>query len=119
MGMPALVDMERDRDDMRAVNPASPPDRCYPYGLVINLDKVELQKLGITELPPMGTEYHLIATGCVTRLSHADDGQYEEMSMSVQIETLAMAAEAPEPGEASETASDEQAEFKTLLGSYI
>lgn len=118
----ALIDMKRDSADEKAEMDAYPADGegQYPYGLNICLDKDELDKLGITKLPPIGCEFHGIFVACVTRISQtADIGMYDDsMSMSLQITMLDLKEEAAHPGEESETIKDVRKEFKTLLTDY-
>ena len=117
----ALIDMKRDKADETSEMAAMPADNegQYPYGLCISLDKDELDKLGITSLPPIGAEFHLVAVGQVTRINQsADKNMDEERSMSIQITMMEAKYEPPHPGEEKETATDEQRETKTLLGSY-
>lgn len=121
--MAMMVDMKREASDMEAGPSAMPADEGqYPYGLCINLDKDELDKLGITTLPTVGTEVHISAVGKVTRVSQSASesgaGVDEKTSIAIQITMMSAAVEAPHPGEGKETAADEMRESKTLLGSY-
>ena len=113
-----MIDMKRSEADMASEADAIPADvGQYPYGLCINMDKDELDKLGITELPAIGAEVHLVAVGTVTRISQST-GMDESMSMSVQITMMDAKVEPAHEGEESETPKDEMKEFKTLLSSY-
>ena len=88
-----LASMKRTPEDMRqdqgepAPIDAMAPD--YPYGLCIHLDKDELDKLGMKELPEVGTEMPLRALVKVTRVSQsAVEGRDEETSIDLQITDL-------------------------------
>lgn len=94
--MMKLVDMKMSQADMKADAVPSPVDRDpYPYGLCLNLDTDELDKLGIKDLPEVGDEYHIMAVGKVTRVSSsASEGQdSESRGISVQITMLCMDTE--------------------------
>lgn len=90
---PKMVSMKRTPADMRGDKMAGPsiestaPD--YPYGLCIHMDKDELDKLGITELPKVGTEMMFECKVKVTRISQsaseAADGSNEYTSVDFQI----------------------------------
>lgn len=93
-----MVSMKRTADDKRgdkmecAPMEATAPD--YPYGLCIHMDKDELDKLGIKDLPKVGTEMMIHSKVKVTRVSqsaaeHAD----EQTSVDFQITDIGMDAE--------------------------
>ena len=118
-----MVDMKRSAADMKSKETAmaaGPDGEQYPYGLCINLDKDELDKLGITTLPPIGCEVHMMCVGTVTRVlqsaSQTPMGSDEQTSMAIQITMMSAAVEAPHPGEENETAADEMREMPTILG---
>lgn len=58
----------------------------YPYGLCITLGKDELEKLGITSLPKVGTEMMIMAKTYVkmTR-AYETQGEGEDMGIELQI----------------------------------
>lgn len=90
----------------------------YPYGLTINLDDCCLSKLGITDLPEVGDEYHIVAVGKVTRISTSADEDEEENRMTIQIMFMQMVHEDEEPGE-KETANYENKENKSGVKSLM
>lgn len=58
----------------------------YPYGLCINLDDDALKKLGLTEMPAVGTEVMVMAKAVVKGTSaHARDGEMDHRSVEMQI----------------------------------
>lgn len=123
--MAQMVDMKRSEPDMKSGQYAIPADAegdQYPYGLCINIDKDELDKLGIKTLPPIGCEIHMMAVGTVTRVSQSasqtPNGSDEQTSMAVQITMMSAAVEAPHPKEGKETPSDEMREMPTILGGH-
>lgn len=94
----------------------------YPYGLCIHLGQEQLTKLGITDLPAPGQEYHINAVGMVTRASKEVGGD-AETAIDIQITMLELIPEKPHAGEGKETPADESKErivnkggVKTVLG---
>lgn len=58
----------------------------YPYGLTIDLDDGSMEKLGITELPTVGSEMTIMAKVVVKSVSSNQyDGSEAESRMSLQI----------------------------------
>lgn len=108
----ALVDLKMSKKDMKEESQPSVADQNpYPYGLRINLDTDELEKLGITEknLPAVGDEIHIEAVGSVCSVSEDDtaSGGYR-CGVSIQIEMMELKNEGPEDGD--ESAAEEEAE---------
>ncbi len=64
----------------------------YPYGLCIDLCDEALQKLGITEMPPVGSTMQLLAKVEVTRVSAYENQDGKEASLGLQITDLALSA---------------------------
>src|SRR4051812_13003081 len=81
MGSPASVD-------------CIAPD--YPWGLCVNMDGDELDKLGVKALPDVGTEYTMTCKVKVTSVhqsaseSRKKDGYDESRSISLQITDMAL-----------------------------
>lgn len=65
----------------------------YPYGLSICLDDETLDKLGITELPPVGTAFTLTARVEVCSTSQYQNQDGADASMSLQITDMELAGE--------------------------
>lgn len=87
---PKLVSMKRTPEDKRkgmgepCAIEATAPD--YPWGLCIHLDGDELDKLGIKQLPAVGTEIPVTVKVKVTRVSQsAVEGSDEQRSVDLQI----------------------------------
>ena len=63
---PALVDMAYTKADKKeeakeyAVGPGG-QIADYPWGLCLSLEKKELDKLGVKQLPQVGGEFHFVA----------------------------------------------------------
>jgi hypothetical protein len=61
----------------------------YPWGLAIRLESKELAKLGITDLPKVGAEFHFAAMAKVTSVNQsASEGRDEETSVGLQITSM-------------------------------
>lgn len=74
---------------------ASPVDAPqYPYGLKIRLEKEQLDKLGIKELPEVDSEAVLMANCVVVRVSK-DESQngYESTCCELQITEMSLMTE--------------------------
>ena len=86
----AMVNMKMSSEESKeytAVDSVSEPDAPrYPYGLCIDLDDGSMEKLGIKDLPAVGTEMTIMAKVVVKSVS---SNQYEggdaESRMSLQI----------------------------------
>jgi hypothetical protein len=66
------------------------PDK-YPWGLELRLGTEELKKLGITEMPPLGSQVQITAVADIERLSeHKDAENGEDQSMTLQITDIAL-----------------------------
>lgn len=91
-----LMSMKRTPADKRSDQgePAAVTDMApdFPWGLVINMDKDELDKAGITDLPDVGSTAMMHCKVVVTRVSQSAStgpGAEEETSASFQITDLA------------------------------
>jgi hypothetical protein len=63
----------------------------YSYGLCINLNKDELEKLGITALPKVGSEMMVHAKVYVKSTSaYETQGEGKDMNVSLQITDMAI-----------------------------
>jgi hypothetical protein len=87
-----MTSMKRD---MRAQDSPS-PGADYGYGTSITLDQAALKKLGITDLPTVGDEYHVMAVANV----HATS----KTSITLQLTHMTLTHEdaAEEAGETPE-----------------
>jgi hypothetical protein len=90
-----MVSMKRSPEDMRkgcgccAPIEAIAPD--YPYGLCIHLDSDEIEKLGITQLPPVGAMVTIHCMAKITRVSQsAIEGSKEDRNIGIQITDMAI-----------------------------
>lgn len=88
-----IVSMERTEAEKKAAEKryteAAPSGPDYPWGLSINLGKDELEKLGITDLPEVGDEFHIYGVACVTRVSQsASEGGEDSKGVELQLTHL-------------------------------
>jgi len=95
-GMGKMSDMRMSKSQKkRMFTPSvvgdSGPD--YPWGLSITLDAAALKKLDIDELPDVGEECMIHATGKVTRVSESATDKKTDRSVEVQITKLALMCE--------------------------
>ena len=64
----------------------------YPYGLCINLDKDQLDKLGITALPQVGAQMTIMAKAYVKSTSAYETQGGKDMSVGLQITDMEIGA---------------------------
>jgi hypothetical protein len=89
----ALVDMKMSAEEAREEYGSAPLDDGdlpeYPYGLTICLDDESLAKLGITQLPTVGSTMTINARVEVCSTSQYSNRKREnETSMSLQITAM-------------------------------
>lgn len=123
MADPKLVDMKYTKAEIKAeskeMRMGEPP--AYPWGLCLHLEKDELDKLGISTLPQVGSEVHFAAVAKVTSVNQsAREGQDENTSVALQITMLAIVKteSADEETGESESPKSEAKESRSLLRSY-
>jgi len=87
-------------DDCTPCGDAEPPK--YPYGTAMYLPDEVLKKLGVTELPAVGTKMLLTAEVFVTGVSEREDQKEKHKSVDLQMSAASlspMAAQAPDRSE--------------------
>lgn len=95
-----IVDMARSEADYMGTMPAEP--NPYPCGLSIRLGTAELKKLGITEMPELGSQIAFYVCGEVCSTSESNE-YGEDKCIGVQIQQMAL--EEP-PAQEEEEARD-------------
>ena len=123
--MAELVDMKYSKAEMKEeakeVGPSGQPAQ-YPWGLCISLEKDELDKLGIKDLPDVGGEVHFMAVAKVTSVNQsASVTQGEDTRVGLQIimmQVLLVESAAEEKGE-KESPKTEAAETKPRKGGVM
>lgn len=77
---------EADRETVGTPSEKPPP---YSYGLTLRLEKPELKKLGMKELPEVGQEYEIIARGRVSNVYESQsEGNRGDRAVSIQVTHL-------------------------------
>lgn len=102
----ALVDLKLSKADQKeeaAGVEVSAPE--YPYGLSLNIDKDELDKLGVVDLPEVGDEFHVVAVGKVTAVHASAGSNGKSAGMNLQITSMELTG----AGEDSEDANADEA----------
>lgn len=105
--LPKLVDLAYTKAEIKEEKAeyTSGDPSPYPWGLCLRLEKAELDKLGIKELPQVGSEWHFMAVATVTGVNQsASVTQDEETSVALQITMMQVVL--------SESAQEEKAEGK-------
>lgn len=95
-----MVDMKRTEADAQSgamAMPVGPDCGQYPYGLQISLEEDDLAKLGIEDLPAVGTEIKGTFTGTVTATRLGATGN--DRSMTIQVCCLQIDAEVEQADE--------------------
>ncbi len=104
MAKPKMVDMEftkKERENyyggMAAPAEKSDSGPHYPWGLQLRLEKPELDKLGMKELPKIGAEMYVCARVRVTEVASAfrDQGNDSKV-VSLQVTHLELSDKEPE-----------------------
>ena len=95
----------------------------YAWGLNFRLESEELDKLGITTLPEVGSEYHLMVIAKVTSVNQSavvgqDDERCVGLTMTM-MQILAHGSAAEERAEGKETPKGEAAETKPRKGGMM
>lgn len=68
--MATLINMENTPEEAKEMVSSSPGDAPkYPWGLALSLNDESLTKLGIDNLPGVGTEVMIVAKASVTSVS--------------------------------------------------
>jgi len=94
-----MINMKRAHKDATMLSDCCANDQPeYPYGLCLSLDDESLQKLGIDQLPDVGTVMHLVARVQVTSVSQYERTDGKNRDISLQITDMELK---PDGGQAS------------------
>lgn len=85
--MESLINMKMDAEEAKEQTQPTEKDAPeYPWGLCITLNDDSLEKLGVSELPKIGTKVTIMAEADVTSVSsYQTQGGEAELSVSLQI----------------------------------
>jgi len=86
-----MVHMERSHEERVADAPTA-DGPMYSYGLRIRLEKEELEKLGVEELPEVGDELHIQAVGMVCSVSSNKYSEKDDGHVCVEVQLTHMGA---------------------------
>jgi len=78
---------------------SEPAQQVYPYGLTINLDQESFEKLGIKELPSVGSKMTIECMVEVCSVSQYESKESENKSLSLQITDMAVAGKKSNPAD--------------------
>lgn len=94
----ALIDMKLTPEEAKESNCCVAPEDggpAYPWGLTIYLDDETLAKLGITQLPDVGSKLTLNATVEVTGNSQRQTQEGKTVNMDLQITAMELVGAQP------------------------
>lgn len=94
--------MKLTEEEQKGTGPIEVDKPKYPYGLELHLDHPSLEKLGMKELPAVGSKMHLAAKVMVSGAMMHDGPGGKQKSLHLQITHMALA----HGGEHEETDSD-------------
>jgi hypothetical protein len=89
-----MTDMKRTKAEKKArmETGKSPPidGEDYPYGLEVRLDHEQLEKLGVTNLPKVGSKMHLHSHAHVTHVSEESRDGARRRSVTLQMRKMSL-----------------------------
>lgn len=88
----AMINMKQKAETEEKPGEIEMDEPKYPYGLCINLDKEQLDKLGITSLPQVGSEMTIMAKAYVKSTSAYETQGGKDMSIGLQITDMEIGA---------------------------
>ena len=121
-----LVDMAYTKAELKeeakegCVSPSGQPSP-YPWGLSLSLERNELNKLGVKDLPQVGAEVHFIAVAKVMSVNQsARQGEDEESRVGLQITMMQIvqSESADEEKGEKESPASEAKETPSLMKYY-
>lgn len=96
-----MISMQLSASEAKAETYLGEPDTDdlpkYPYGLSLCLDDETLKKLGITDLPPVGTVMQLTALVEVCSISNYENQSGSDKSLNLQVTDMELANGNTEP----------------------
>jgi hypothetical protein len=88
----AMINMKQKAEREEMPGEVEMDEPKYPYGLCINLDKDQLDKLGITALPQVGAQMTIMAKAYVKSTSAYETQGGKDMSVGLQITDMEIGA---------------------------
>lgn len=81
----AMISMKQEAEREEMLGEIEYEEPMYPYGLCLHLDQDQLEKLGITSLPAVGTEMTITAKVFVKGTSAYETQGGKDMTVDLQI----------------------------------
>jgi hypothetical protein len=97
----AMINMKQAPEREEKPGEVEMDEPKYPYGLCINLDKDQLDKLGITALPQVGATMMITAKAYVKSTSAYETQGGKDMSIGLQITDMEIGAAKTQSDQAS------------------
>lgn len=90
-----LVSLQLSKKEAKDDAPCAPSEDLprYPYGTQLYLCEEEMKKLGLTEMPAVGTEFPITAIVKVTGTSERETQEGSRKTLDVQITKMAVGDE--------------------------
>ncbi len=86
-----MTDMKRSRAESKSEYTINSKPNEYGYGLCIRLEDVDLDKLGIVNLPAIGTKFIVEAVGVVESVHQSQSvNNKDDRCFSIQIQKLGL-----------------------------
>lgn len=90
-----MVDMKMNQSEMepKSILGDNPEEKeQYPYGLQIRLEGDQLKKLGISQVPKVGSYLNIKAQACVCSVTQSEsEGEAPRQCVMLQIEQMEVA----------------------------
>lgn len=118
---PKLIDLQYTKAEQKEETNemAVPSSSQYPWGLCMSLEKRELDKLGITGLPSIGDEWHMLVVAKVTGVN-TQSGVDKEDSVRVGLQvTMAQVLMQESAADEDKEAESPEAEAKESAGKIL
>jgi hypothetical protein len=88
----AMINMKKSPEREEMPGEIEYEEPMYPYGLCLHLSQDEMEKLGITALPAVGSEMTVTAKVFVKGTSAYETQGGKDMSMDLQITDMEISA---------------------------
>jgi hypothetical protein len=88
----AMISMKQEAEREEMPGEIEYDEPMYPYGLCLSLEQDQMEKLGITALPSVGTEMTITAKVFVKGTSAYETQGGKDMSMQLQITDMEIGA---------------------------
>ena len=97
----AMISMKQEAEREEMPGEIEKDEPRYPYGLCISLEKEDMDKLGLSNLPKVGTEVSFMAKAVVKGTSAYETQGGSDMRVELQITDMEMKADQTERNNAA------------------